>query len=102
MAQLQQTAAFRPNIGLLNTSDLASTVRIRLFDASGEQLATRHRTLAPRSRMQLQEPFLRLAGRDDIEAGYASVTVESGDGIIAYASVIDNATNDPTTSPMQF
>jgi len=28
--------------------------------------------------------------------------VEAGDGVIAYASVIDNATNDPTTVPMAF
>ena len=51
--------------------------------------------------MQLQEPFSRLAGRTDVDAGYARITVESGDGVIAYASVIDNATNDGTGITMK-
>ena len=44
----------------------------------------------------------QIAGRHDLDAAYASVTVEAGEGVIAYASVIDNATNDPTTVPMAF
>ena len=102
LPQLQQNDAFRTNIGFLNTGDLQVSVRVRLFDASGELLAARLKTLAPRARLQMQEPFSRIANRDDIDAGYASVTVESGEGVIAYASVIDNATNDPTTVPMKF
>ncbi len=39
---------------------------------------------------------------NDIDGGYATVTVSTGGGIIAYGSVIDNATNDPTTIPMMF
>ena len=102
LPQLQQNEAFRTNIGFLNTTDLEAAVRVRLYDASGQLLAARLKTLAPRARLQLQEPFLRIAGREDIDAGYASVTVEAGEGVIAYASVIDNATNDPTTVPMKF
>ncbi len=102
LPQLQQNEAFRTNIGFLNTTDLEASVRVRLYDASGQLLAARLKTLAPRARLQLQEPFLRIAGREDIDAGYASVTVEAGEGVIAYASVIDNATNDPTTVPMKF
>lgn len=102
LPQLRQNESFRTNIGFLNTADLEAAVRVRLFDASGQLLAVRLRALPARSRLQLQEPFYRIAGRDDIAAGYASVTVESGGGVIAYASVIDNATNDPTTVPMEF
>ncbi len=102
LPQLQQNDAFRTNIGFLNTGDLQVSVRVRLFDASGELLAARLKTLAPMTRLQLQEPFSRIAGRDDIDAGYATVTVETGDGVIVYASVIDNSTNDPTTVPMKF
>ena len=43
-----------------------------------------------------------ITGRNDIDRGYASVTVETGGGIVAFASVVDNATNDPTTVPMRF
>ena len=73
-----------------------------MFDPEGQELATRRYTLDPEGRTQLQEPFARIAGRDDLDACYASVEVEAGDGVIAYASVIDNATNDPTTVKMQF
>jgi len=35
-----------------------------------------------------------------MEAGYAKIEVISGTGISAYASVVDNITNDPTTIAM--
>jgi hypothetical protein len=102
LPQLQQNASFRTNIGLVNTGELEATVKVRLFDSAGAQLATRRRVLAPYERYQFQEPFSRIADRDDLDAAYASVTVETGERVIAYASVIDNATNDPTTIPMAF
>jgi CubicO group peptidase (beta-lactamase class C family) len=102
LPQLQQNDGFRTNIGLVNSGDIAASVRIALFDGDSTRLATRNRTLAPYERLQIQEPFSRIAGRDDLDTAYASVTVEAGEGIIAYGSVIDNATNDPTTLPMAF
>jgi hypothetical protein len=102
LPQLQQNEAFRTNIGLVNSGGIDATVRLDLFDGGGNRLATRSRTLVPYQRLQFQEPFSGIAGRDDLDAAYASVTVESGEGVIAYASVIDNATNDPTTVPMAF
>jgi hypothetical protein len=102
LMQLQENATFRTNIGFLNTGAVQATLRIRLFDTSGRRLAAPTRTVAPGARLQLQEPFANIAGRDDIDAGYVTVTVEEGDGVIAYASVIDNTTNDPTTVPMAF
>ena len=51
--------------------------------------------------MQLQEPFARLAGRSDIGSGSARVEVTTGQDVIAYASVIDNATNDGTAIAMK-
>jgi CubicO group peptidase (beta-lactamase class C family) len=101
LPQLQQNAAFRTNLGLLNTGDFEARVRIFLYDESGNELVSRWRTLEPRAWMQLQEPFSRLAGRTDIDAGYARIKVDSGDGVIAYASVIDNATNDGTAISMK-
>ena len=35
-----------------------------------------------------------------LSRGWAKVTVDSGSGVIAYASVVDNITNDPTTVVM--
>jgi hypothetical protein len=101
LPQLRQNAAFRTNIGLVNSGDLETRIRIFLFDAAGNELTSRWRTLDPGAWIQLQEPFSRLAGRDDIDSGYAIVEVVSGDGVIAYASVIDNVTNDGTAIAMK-
>jgi hypothetical protein len=101
LPQLQQNQSFRTNIGIVNSGNTEGRVRIFLHDASGNELLSRWRTLEPGAWLQLQEPFSRLAGRTDIDAGYARIEVESGDGVIAYASVIDNATNDGTAISMK-
>ncbi len=71
LPQLRQNSAFRTNIGLLNSGDIEARVRVFLYDASGNELVSRWRTLEPSAWMQLQEPFARLAGRSDIDSGYA-------------------------------
>ena len=101
LPQLRQNAAFRTNIGLINSGDTAVRVWISLYDGSGAELASRRRVLEPGVWFQFQEPFSRLAGRTDIDTGYARVAVESGNGVIAYASVIDNMTNDGTAIAMK-
>jgi hypothetical protein len=96
LPQLRQNQAFRTNVGLLNTGGSRSRVRLVLYDGSGTELASKPKTLDPGGWIQLQQPFSKLAGRNNIDAGYARVEVESGGGVIAYASVIDNTTNDGT------
>jgi len=102
LPQLRQDAAFRTNIGFVNSSDTAARVRVCLYGASGAELACRNRMLDPESWLQLAEPFFRLAGRTDIYGGYATVEVQSGHGVITYASVNDNATNDGTAITMKW
>ncbi len=47
------------------------------------------------------EPFRRRFGVNNLSAAYVKVRVISGSGIVAYASVVDNRTNDATTFPMK-
>jgi CubicO group peptidase (beta-lactamase class C family) len=101
LPQLRQDQGFRTNIGLVNTGDDTARVRIVLYEASGNELVSRWRTLEPRSSTHLQEPYSRLAGRSDISSGSAKIVVASGQGVVAYASVIDNATNDGTAITMK-
>ena len=101
LSQLRQNSAFRTNVGLLNSGDTTARVRLYLYDGSGAELASRRRVLEPYAWLQLQEPFSHLAGRNDIDSGYLRIEVELGDGVIAYASVIDNATNDGTAISMK-
>jgi hypothetical protein len=58
-------------------------------------------TLAAGEWAQETEPFKNKAGRTDVNRGYARVTMQSGSGVFAFASVVDDLTNDPTTVVMQ-
>ncbi len=89
---LEESVAFRTNLGLVNTSTEVCTVTVELYSAAGVRLGTVGRTLLPRSMEQVQAPFAALGG---VEDGRATVT--SDRGVIAYASVVDNATGDATT-----
>jgi hypothetical protein len=100
LSQLIQNTEFRTNIGLLNTGGEPARARIHLHQADGVLVATVQRNLTSGALLQLQEPFERLGGRSDIVGGYAVIEVTAGTGIVAYASVVDNRTNDPTTVPM--
>lgn len=101
LPQLREDSSFRTNIGLLNTSDSDAVVNISLFDGAGNALVAFGRTLHPGVLLQENKPFANLAGRSDMSKGSAEVRVSSGSGVLAYASVIDNQTQDPTTIPMK-
>lgn len=98
---LRESDAFRTNIGLVNTGSEAATVSFELFDATGAELVEYQIGLEPGQWKQDNRPFFERAGRDDLDAASAKVTVVSGGGVVAYASVIDNSTGDATTVPMR-
>jgi|GEM_PF-592038 len=99
--QLEENGSFRTNIGLLNMSLSMALVEVSLFDGLGGVVGTyRLPVNAGRSTQDLR-PFASRFGRSDIAGGYARVTVVIGGGIYAYASVVDNATHDPTTVTMR-
>ncbi len=101
LGQLRESATFRTNIGLVNTGDTTSIVEISLFDATGAELAEFEVEIAAGQWHQENRPFLRLTGRQDLDAASAEVSVISGGPVVAYASVIDGQTNDATTIPMR-
>jgi hypothetical protein len=98
LPQLTQNDLYRTNIGLTNTSDAAATVQVVLHDASGTVVWGDTRLLGPGEFFQYQEPYALVGG---IDQGYATVTVISGNGVVAVASVIDQQTGDPTTINMK-
>ena len=101
LGQLRESAKFRTNIGLVNTGVEPATVEISLFDATGAELLTFEVEIAAGEWHQENQPFSRLAGRQDLDAASAEVSVVSGGPVVAYASVIDGQTNDATTVPMR-
>ncbi|HVN33325.1 MAG TPA: DUF4397 domain-containing protein [Thermoanaerobaculaceae bacterium] len=98
---LVQNADYRSNIGLVNTDEGPATVLVELFDGAGTKLAQYTVGLAHGQWAQENRPFEKKAGLTAMDRGYAKVTVQAGSGVYAFATVIDNVTNDPTTVAMQ-
>jgi hypothetical protein len=98
---LVQNADYRSNVGLVNTDEAPATVLVELFDGAGGKLAQYTVALAHGQWAQENRPFEKRAGATSLDRGYARVTVQSGSGVHAFATVIDNVTNDPTTVTMQ-
>lgn len=96
---LSESPSFRCNIGLTNTGAAAAAVTVTLHNQDGTSIGSYQVTLNPGEWKQETQPFKTKAGQTDLDRGYAKVTVNSGSGVIAYASVIDNRTNDPITVP---
>jgi len=97
---LAQNAGFRCNIAITNTGASTASVTLALYDGNGTLLwsgNTESSAIAAGGFIQYLTPFQKYGGRNNLEHAYAKVTVNSGSGIIAWASVVDNATGDPTT-----
>ncbi len=92
-----ENSRFRSNIGYTNTGTTTATLTVRLYNASGAQVGSYTETLTPGKWKQKQQPFRNVAGLTNMAAGSAKITVNSGSGVVAYGSVVDNVTNDPTT-----
>jgi hypothetical protein len=92
---------FRTNIGFTNTGDVSATVDVTLHAADGSSLKTYTVNLDPNELFQDIEPFKNRAGQPNLGWGYALVEVQSGNGVLISASVIDSITNDATTIPMR-
>lgn len=73
---------------------------LALYDGQGNVLWSGNNesnAIASGGFIQYLWPFKTYAGRNDLEHAYAKVTVNSGSGVIVWASVVDEATGDPTT-----
>jgi hypothetical protein len=97
---LAQTPSFRCNIAVTNSGTTTANVTLALYDGQGNPLWSGNAesgAIAAGGFIQYLKPFQKYAGRNNIEHGYAKVTVNSGSGVIVWASVVDEASGDPTT-----
>jgi hypothetical protein len=93
---LERNADFRTNIGMTSTGDTQASAEIDLYDASATLLATREVELEALGWVQVNDIF-GLEGLDDLDDAYAVVRNTSSEAaLLAYASVVDERTGDPT------
>ncbi len=94
---LEETAAFRTNLGLCEIWGEAVTVQVAILDDVMTELGHSDITLDPYENVQINRVAKTVAGVSSLSGGLARVTVLSGDGRVgAYLSVVDGATGDPT------
>jgi len=87
---------YRTNIGCTNASAEAASFTVELFDSTGTLLWTGEETLEPLGWIQLNRVF-ETAGAGSQTGATARVSNTSENaGIVAYASIVDGGTGDPT------
>lgn len=101
LQHLSETSAFRTNIGVVNMGPTQAVVTFALFDPLGGFVGSFEVTVQAGQVIQDGAPYRERFGRSNIDGGWAQVSVTSGSGVWAYASVVDNGTGDPTTIAMQ-
>ena len=96
--QLQNTAGFRSNLGFSEIYGGSGTVRITLFNENGQAIETLDQTIGRFSHVQTTLLAGSSSRIEDVMR--ADVRVINGDArIIAYGSVVDNASGDPIYVP---
>jgi len=88
-------AGFRTNLGLVNPGGDAVGLAIRFYDRDTSLLAEENRSLGPGRWLQLNRVLARLGIAGDAELAVIRQTSRDG-AFSAYASVVDDITNDPT------
>ncbi len=90
---------FRVNVGIVNPTAVESTYFVNAFDATSNYdlpglPAAKTVTVPPYSMVQLSDPFAEVNGGDWSTLQIRVECDTEGGGAFAYASVVDNATND--------
>jgi hypothetical protein len=94
LQQIAQSPAYRTNFGLVEAAGEPASVLVHVIDNSGRELAQIPQSLLPSEHLQLNN-FLQTNGIA-LTDGRLEVEVTSSTGkVTAYASVLDNLTNDP-------
>src|SRR5438445_2782429 len=89
---LENTSAFRSNIGFAEVAGMAGEIRVRFYDAAGNAVADEVYGIAPFGHVQTRvNPFG--------EALRAEVTVAGGARVLAYGSMVDNSSGDAVFIP---
>jgi hypothetical protein len=93
----REDASFRTNLILANATEAGIDVLVRWYDVNGALAASRTATLAPLGMTQMTRVLATL-GVSPAAGGRLTVcSATAGASFAAYASVIDEATNDPRT-----
>jgi subtilisin-like proprotein convertase family protein len=83
----------RTNVGFVETGGLATHLRVSLLSASGAVVAVRALTLSPNQAVQWNDVFFEMQ-TPSLEQASMLVDVVDGGSATAWATLVDNRTND--------
>ncbi|MEO6259164.1 MAG: hypothetical protein ABIP63_02400 [Thermoanaerobaculia bacterium] len=98
LQHLVQSAAYRTNLGLVEGAGESANVLVRVFNLAGLELTSIPLSLMPGEHKQLNY-FLSRYGIATTDARIEVEVTSSTGKVSAYASVVDNFTNDPLLVP---
>jgi hypothetical protein len=99
LIQLQNDDTDRTNIGIASACAIPIMVDVGLFAADGSSLGDLQLQVDPFASVQVNDVFSR-KGLDDVNDAFAVVSSATGGAaFFAYASVVDNGSNDPIFVP---
>lgn len=89
-------SGFRSNVGAVNTTSTTASIALTLRDGTGVALASATMTLLPNSHTQasVSQLFSTSTSNDNL-----FIELQATQPVIAYASVVDNASADPIFIP---
>lgn len=88
-------SGFRSNVGFTNPGLAEATIEVKVFNAdTGELIGTRYLVVPPRSFSQ--KNVFQLVGQKDLFVMNGAVEFKADFPVLAYTTVIDNTSNDPT------
>ena len=96
-----QNAERRTNIGINNITDRTASVWVRLKSKGGSELGVLHVLVPPRGLTQLNDVARELVNADMGAGLEGFIELYSDQPILAWASQIDNRTNDPAFNVAQ-
>ena len=97
LVQLRRTAGFRTNVGLVNLTETTIRLHAEYFRADGTSFGSASYDLPP---LAFHQQSNAIPGTADVVGGFARITCETpGGSFLAYASVVDNGSDDPVFIP---
>lgn len=98
VAGVRQDSSVRTNLVVANAGEMDTDVEVELEDAAGAPLGNERITLRPLEMRQLNDVARALGAPDGFRDGRLRLSTPTANGAFAaFASEIDNGTNDPRT-----
>jgi len=97
LVQLRRTAGFRTNVGMVNLTESAIRLHADYYRSDGTFIGSATYDLPP---LAFHQQNNAIPGTADVVGGFAQITCETQGGqFLAYASVVDNGSDDPVFIP---